>query len=306
MALCLASLGFTSCLGDGKTSFTNERQLSEGNNMSYITDLQTGEEYLLGTGANYNFTFESYEQVTTIKVSGLQVRAGGGSYSFNIVDRKFTYDRFGAIVLDIPEINDLQNNVKITDFSLNFLQRQIAYANTGINIPVWTITYTVDGRYRVRVVQNAIYYFGYTDRIQLPDQDIEDQTSTAYFAVAFDPRNIEGNKVKTNVYAYNILLPGFQSTGDYVMEQTITSTITADGYTFEGMNCKLYENLKTEPTKSVINSITGTASFILKDDGIKRNPNLDLRFTIDNSTQYKAELGYSFTDDLMNGGSSDL
>jgi len=294
MAFAFLALAMNSCLGDSDTVITSEQSLAATSNMSYVTDLTTGEEYMIGTGASYNFRFESVSQKMTVSATGLQLIAGAGSYTFEINDVPFKYDSFGAIAAKVESFHDAKNNVSISDFDINYAQRSIGY----MNIPVWTITYTVDERFRIRVVQNAIYYFGETKVTDIPTQSSLLDNKTVFYAVSFDPKTLNGKDVEARINIYNILLPDTKVTGNYLIEQNLKANFSANDYTLNGTDCKLfYETNKA--TEFTVNSASANATFLLKDDGKKRNPNIEFAITLNNKYRLTAVAGLSFTEELV-------
>lgn len=295
ITLSVILLALSSCLGDGTTTITTDRAIPATSNMSYITNTETGNEYIIGTGADYSFHFESVSQKMNVGVTGLQLLPGAGSYTFNLNDVSFEYDSFGAIVAKIPTYTDAKYNVTISDFELNYYQRMMGQ----LSIPVWTLTYTVDNRFRIRVIQNAFYYFGTTKMTDLSTtQEIID-SETIYYAITFDPKTLDGKELDARINVLNITLPTEKFVDNYIIEQNLKAVISADGYQINGTNCKLIISGSNKQTENVINSASAKGTFLLKDDGQKRNPNVEINFTMDNRYRLEATAGLSFTSGLI-------
>lgn len=290
----VAGFAFSSCLGDGSTRITTERNLSGSQNFSYITDLQTNEEYIVGTGANYSMSLESTELTFGLYATGLQVKAGGGSYTFRIKDIKYKYDKFGAIQVSIPNYTDSENNVVISDFDLNYQQRSIGY----MNMDIYTMTYTLDNRFKIRVIQTSIFYFGDTEIKEISTSEIKETNRTSYYCIAVDPKTLDGKKMDASLWVYNILIPGQKAKTNYNISEPLYITYSSNGYTLEGINVKVFEDGSKTPSSLVASNVQGNGTYLLRDDGEKRQPNLLLGITIDNQYRINASVGYSFTKEL--------
>lgn len=294
ITIAFFALSLTSCLSSGHESFTYEKPLSGSQNFSYITDLSTGDEYIVGTGADYNFSFEATDHTLSIYATGLQLRSGAGSYTFRIDDISFKYDKFGAIAATQGTYTDPVNNVTISNLDLNYQQRSIGM----MNMDVYTFTYTIDNRYKVRVIQTSTFYFGETEIKDINTSDVELNNKTVYYCVTFDPKTLEGTTIESSIWAYNILLPGQKDKALYEFAQPLKATFTADGYKLSAINAKIFKDNSKDPFEMVASNIQADGSFILSDDGEQRNPNLRIGITLDNKYRITSSVGLSMTKEL--------
>lgn len=294
LSFIFLAIALSSCLGESKTEITQNPQLASNRNMSVIIDRNSADDgayQIIGTGADYSLSIELTERVFNLSVSGLQLKPGAGSYSFTIANQTFTLDKFGGVMMNIPSYVDEKNNVRITDFKFHYLARGLG----GMNIPVWTITYTVNDQYDVRVVPTSCYYFGSTQITDLAEDKTEASGTETYYCVQFDPKTLDGNKVTAFLNVFDLKIPGKQYAESYVIEKELKATVTPVGYTISGVNCKLM-TLNNKETDFKVNSCNAVGTFIVP-TGEKIPDCLDINFVIDNKYRFTAATSYGFVED---------
>ena len=266
---------FTSCLGSNESTMTMNRQLLPINNFSYITDLENQSSAINAAGSTTTISIDFNAQTCGVDVAGLQLKPGGANYSFSIEPTKFTFDRIGALQLSIPSYVDPITGTTIDNFKLRMLERTM----NNMGFPIWNISFRVDNKYDVVVVQNNMILFGesvFTD----PDGK-EFTTNTPYYGLIFDNKSLEdGNKLKGKFYFYNVQ---FTSSAQMLnlFTDTMTFTFNESGYRASAENVKVYqEGIAAEQSKYAITDFKLNARYNQETVLDTSVPNVLTRFNI--------------------------
>lgn len=276
---------FTSCLGDSGSTMTMTRQLLPAYNFSYITDRESNESSIIATGSTTSLSIDFNAQTCGVNVSGLMLRPGGASYSFTIDPAKFSYDRTGALVMNIPTYTDALSGTRIDNMSIRMLDRVV----NGSGIPVWNLSYTIDNKYDVVVVQNNIFLFGDS---RFTDEDGKAyETNQPYYAVYFDNKTVSGTGVEGKVYMYNVQFSSSLQQTNLVIDK-VPFRLTSTGFTASADNLKVFNSNNTEQTDLAVTDFSINGRFkqeILMDNPI---PNVVANFNIGD---FKAYLNVGYT-----------
>lgn len=276
-AFLLAALAsMTSCLG-GDSTQTQTMGLSTANCFNIAYDYNNSETNIIPVGANTSVKIDYSAGTASVEITGLQVSPTSASYAITIADQKFTFDSSNTMIISVPSYIDTERNVTINNFTLKYLDRTNGY----YSLPVWTVTFTMDSRYDVRIVQKEVYYWG-KSTVNVGGNV---QTFTnPYYGIRFDPTNAVNGVIKSSLYlldaqfsenmpTMNLQMKDIPTTVDlnrFSMNASTIDVSTADGV--------------TQPEYAVTN-LRGSGSF-----GIGKE-SVSIDFTVANRIQTNLLIG---------------
>lgn len=183
----------TSCLNDDDSNYSQTVTNIYANCFNAVRDNSTGATSFT-PAAKYTITYVSDGSgATTAQVSITNLR---------LPDVSLTSFDLPAIKVTQPTANDKPLTVNATDvvptnvagsssvvfdqFSLNFLNRYIYEGTTAVASPVYSIRYTVNGKYTVTVIPTQMIFFGKTVTTNYADGSSFTNIVPRY-AITFDP-----------------------------------------------------------------------------------------------------------------------
>ncbi len=287
------AIAFSSCLSSNDKLITTTA-FTSGQNGSFVEDLEKGTSRLIGTGGAYNLEINYTESTVNISVSGLQLIPGGSSYSFDIKDQKFTFDQTGSILVNIPNYIDTRTNVVINNFSMRFLDRQVVLGSSSVANPAWAISFEVNQRFKVNVVQYTTYYFGKSD-VTIIATGEKSETTEAFYCLALDSQSVDTDKnmVTGRLYMYNAQFASNMPKMNMVIKD-IPVKVTSEGLVFDSASLKLYVNENTEQPDYGVTDFYGVVDFDAKPDSENNMHNLDITFTCANRFLVRLDLGFIY------------
>lgn len=292
-ASLILGLLFTSCLGSSESTMTMTRQLLPTYNFSYITDLESNESSIIATGSTTSLSIDFGAQTCGMDVTGLQLRPGGASYSFSIEPTKYSFDRQGALTLNVPTYTDPVSGTKIDNLQLKMADRAIGTSG----IPVWNISYRVDNKYDVVVVQNNIFVFGNSKFTDSKDQEYS--TDTPYYAIYFDNKTLDGKQMEGKVYIYNVQFSESMSQMSLSIDK-VPFRFTESGFSGSASNLKVYNGSNIEQTDLAVTDFSINGRY--RQETIMDNPvpNIVANFNIGDYRAYLS-LGYNIPNNQQTG-----
>lgn len=180
---CIASLALTSCLGTGDEP-NQTISYSLKYNYSYVTDLtDDSAEPLLLAGGEYLFNYNATKRTVTVTVENLQLSATGARYGFEINDQPFTMTEEGSILIKVANAVSGNSDLTISDFVV----RQIGVGvNESQNAMYYDISYVVNGKWSVRVLQRNNIFAGKLTTTKLDSTDKPVVSYESNFGYALD------------------------------------------------------------------------------------------------------------------------
>lgn len=203
-------------------------QYGFSNDFSYVTDLNDNSSYAL-EGAQYTLDFDLVNATATIDISNLRLTLGGSPIKLKIEDAAFTQNaQTGAVTVNVPNATSIVGGT--THNLSNFKMSQyMSYINAlGQTAVYYTATFTVDNRYSVTAVQQAVYLPG-TTTYTSPTGEILSRSERTYYSYTL---NRENGTANVGVYALDI-------NGKYYSQMTFEDlpySVSSTGITinFEG------------------------------------------------------------------------
>lgn len=186
-AFILTALTFTSCLNSSHTEEIYTSRLGSDECFNYVKDLETGES-IITHGASYIFIYNFTEALIDVQISGLQIASNFSGLSFKLPSFKMGADNKKGFYVcsgeNITPVNTSENYV-FNKFSFRSLP---ARSYNGVSQPVFCLTFTINNRYQVTVLQKDNMYFGTTNGAAIDGSALESNYDAAY-AVTLDPNN---------------------------------------------------------------------------------------------------------------------
>ncbi len=180
---CLASLAMTSCLG---TSDEPNQTITYSlkYNYSYVTDItDESAEPLLLAGGEYLFNYNATKRTVTVSVENLQFSTTGARYGFELTDQPFTMTEEGSILIKVANAVSANSPLTISDFVV----RQIGVGvNESQNAMYYDISYVVNGKWNVRVLQRNNIFAGKLTTTKLDSSDKPVVSYESNFGYALD------------------------------------------------------------------------------------------------------------------------
>lgn len=280
----LAIFGLTSCLGGSNDDQHYIAALSDC--INYVENTQSGDVNVTG-GAKYSIDVNITQSTLDLVIDGVQLTPGGGSLVLNLKDIPCSYDKDGNLVASTLTYTSGSNT--ITNFSFKMRQR---YLNATSYIPVFDVTFNINGSYFVRTFQSSTFYFG-TTNVQVINTSTQTNTDKTFYTVTFDKTKIgEGSNVSANLYIYSAKFADKMPKMD-LMIFNIPAKLGRDGYTLAGDNLKVYTGTVTNPVEQPDYPVTGLTGTGIITKG------LILNFTVASRFILSADLGYSFTEGVI-------
>ncbi|MDE7153278.1 MAG: hypothetical protein K2O00_02385 [Muribaculaceae bacterium] len=278
----LAVIGLTSCLDSDGNEQTRTDNLVQVFNL--VEDTQSGKTQVVN-GVSYTMEFNFTKQTINFAINGLQLSPTSPAYTLSAMNVKYEFNTKGEVLFTIPNMN---NGVcTITNLKFRYRER-----STGLQfIPVYDITYTVNGTYNVRAVQTSTFFFGETKTSIIGTEDLF-TTDKTYYCVVFEPTSVKDGKVLTRLFMYNAkFAPKMPAMNLMLME--LYSEMTKDGFTVDAPMAKVYtgspQNPKEEPDYIVTNfTMEGDYANSVKFD-----------YTAAGRFKSSAECGLDFTPGLL-------
>lgn len=180
---CAASLALTSCL-DSSDEPTQTVAYSLKYNYSYVTDLTDDSAApVLLAGGEYIFNYNATKRTVTMSVDNLQLTATGSRYSFQISDKPFSVGEDGVINFKVDNAVSENSALTIT----NLVVRQVGIRiNASQDAMYYDISYVVDGKWNVRVLQRNNVFAGKRTNTKIGSTDKPEESYESSFGYALD------------------------------------------------------------------------------------------------------------------------
>lgn len=188
-----AALALTSCLDNDTPTQTVIYNLSYNN--SYVIDYVTpGAEPEFLPGAKYEFKFNITANTCIVSVEDLTLVDDGASYKFSLPETRYTVDTEGFVNLSIPAAEVVIGNatLSISDFKL---RQAGAIVDGNKQALYYDISYTVDNKYVVKVVQSNNIFNTRTVVTNLNDNSVQ-TIYTPYSGYSF---NLKKNNAQVGI-----------------------------------------------------------------------------------------------------------
>lgn len=284
--LAAVALSMTSCLSNSTSDQKYTFGYGNTDCFNRVYDIET-QQYSNTLNPTYSFVYNMSKGTLDVDMSNIKLGDSGyGGMSFKLTDLTFKQasDAFWETTArDVIPYGASQSFV-FNSFKLRSLPTR-SVGNYGI--PVYNMTYEVNGRYRVTVYPTQSVYFGSISATNLSDQTyftLENDVES-YYAVQIDPEKmlaqllVQGAKYKEGMARYNFRV------------KNLPVELTNSGYVIRTEIDKKYEIYNDKSTKPVedqsisnvtINGILETGANInftcdLGDDG-KFGVNANLRY----------------------------
>ncbi len=153
-----ASLFLASCLSDDEPENTWKYTYSD--NFSLITDQQSEAVYTT-PGATYILSCDLNSGTCDFVINDLQLQPGLAKMDLELENLKFSYNKQGGLVVNAPAVTTTSNH-EITNFSLVHYRKYIPQVGSTAIASTYYITYIVNGKYLVKVVQENVVQTGTT------------------------------------------------------------------------------------------------------------------------------------------------
>lgn len=217
LSIALIFIGLTACNSDDPVNKW-ETEFPAAGNYVYSTDATTG-DVVIADGCYLKLTFYTdgkadvrMENVRYDGSHGLLLDLKGLQWAANLAGVK-------SIVLPVVPSTSGGYMLNITDFKVTYLDHYF----DGMNVPVFTASMTVDGKYDLTVLQRSMLGFGKT-AVTTVETGEERNTTEPYYQVFLDKADM-----KADLTIYN---PRF-ITAMPVTKMTISDvpfTLTQNGY----------------------------------------------------------------------------
>lgn len=180
---CVASLALTSCLGSSDEP-NQSITYSLKYNYSYVTDLTDDSAApVLLAGGEYLFNYNATKGTVTLSVDNLQLTTTGSRYSFELSDKPFSIAEDGAIYFKVASAVSDNSALTISDLVV----RQIGVGvNSSQNAMYYDISYVVDGKWSVRVLQRNNIFPGKRTNTKIGSTEKPEVSYESSFGYALD------------------------------------------------------------------------------------------------------------------------
>ncbi|MDE6266250.1 MAG: hypothetical protein K2M07_02740 [Muribaculaceae bacterium] len=276
-------LGLTSCLGDSDNEQIEKERIYQIFNV--VEDTQKGTTEIV-TGVAYQMEVNFTNMTMNLSISGLQVSQSAPAYNLEIQNVNFQINKQGEIVVNVPSVSN--GAVTVSDFK--FKKRMRSMGMEGI--PVYDITYIVNGSYNVRSVQMSTFYFGQTETTIIGTESLF-KTDETFYCVTFDPTVRKDGKPQARLFMYNAkFAPKMPEMNLMLLE--LYADFTVDGFTIKADEASVYtgtvQNPKEEPDYAVTDfDMIG-----------KFSTGVEFEYTAAGRFHSSAKCGYDFTDGVLN------
>lgn len=159
LPMCAAALAMTSCLDSGKNETSTTITVDDSQNFNYVYNVETNQGELLD-GADYIIKYIWSDSKADVVVRDLELENGAGKIGFTMSGLKITQAQDGATVISVPSVIDDDNNHVITSLTIKRWERFVG--NYGLYDPITIISYVLDNKYVVRMVQSKFTLVGVT------------------------------------------------------------------------------------------------------------------------------------------------
>jgi hypothetical protein len=168
----------TSCLGSGEESQTYKFTYS--NNYTYVTDVDTGETFF-GPAGDYEIKYDYTNAKADVSVDKLLIDSKGTTISFSLTDCKLSSTSDGGTCIESSSFTSTVSGEthQLTSFSFTQYYRTLSYV--GVSSEANVMSYIIDGRYVVRVVQKSTILIGETTVKDLEEGTESTQTRPYYY-----------------------------------------------------------------------------------------------------------------------------
>lgn len=193
-SFCLAAIfALTSCLNSN--SGENTWRYNIADNFTQVTDAAASTEYL-ATGTVYALDCDLDDATATLTVNNLRLTAGGPALSFTVKGLRYGYNNEGAFEITASSaIGDSQlESYQLTGLKLIMFTRTVPQVS-GI-ATTFSISFTLDGTYAVRAIQDNAVYTG-TTSVSVASTGTETSGTAPYYAYSL---NVDKKTAKFIVY----------------------------------------------------------------------------------------------------------
>lgn len=159
LPMCAVALAMTSCLDSGKNETSTTITVDDSQNFNYVYNVETNQGELLD-GADYIIKYIWSDSKADVVVRDLELENGAGKIGFTMSGLKITQAQDGATVISVPSVIDDDNNHVITSLTIKRWERFVG--NYGLYDPITIISYVLDNKYVVRMVQSKFTLVGVT------------------------------------------------------------------------------------------------------------------------------------------------
>lgn len=198
--LTLGVFMMTSCMGDDDNENIWKNNFSD--NYTRVVNTATSSESLLN-GAIYALECDLNNSTAQLGVSNLVLEPGFPSIGLTLKNLKYGYNKDGALEIKAAATTSNDGGIvrEITDFNLVMFTRTVPQASAVA--VTYSISFTVDGIYSVRAVQNNAMLTGLTEVREIGSTaDIATQ-ELPYYAY-----NLDITTGKANFWVYNLRVDG--------------------------------------------------------------------------------------------------
>lgn len=263
LLLAVMSLGaLSACSGSDDETVIN---YTYNNNYTYTMNTGNNTEYI-GGPASYAVKINFTKGTASIAISQLELAANLDPIKLELVDAKFEYDKYGALVVNVPVFvsTALGQSHEVTSFVFRHVSSTVPWV--GIVVDSFDVSYVVDGNYVVRAVQASVMMQGQTEVTDLNNGSKSTQERPLY-SYSLN-RNSGKAKFTINSLAFGTTTPVEMRLED------VPYTINNKGIVFESTDNIVPMTYTSPMTGVVISNFKATTTFTptMKVDFLINNP----------------------------------
>lgn len=202
----MAAFAMTSCIGGDDDGGNNTTTLIYTSCLNYVVDNPSGVGGLYNdpkstTTMGYSLTFDFDKKTASVGIANLSLSNEIKNLYFDLYDMPLKADG-GSLKVSayniIPKVGGVPaSGYMIDQFVMTFTDR----VYNGAYMPVVTISYTINGRYKVEVMPMENIYFGNTKVTTIASGE-EYDTTDPYYRVSLKQDKTTA-EVTADVYVYN-------------------------------------------------------------------------------------------------------